>query len=111
MTPVGIDIERIRDRIDRVAGRFLSDQEAGWVREYHRLEKLHICWGAKESLYKLNGKANVDIKTDIELEQFEYFCSENGVFRATMKTPEGTGLFTIRYSKIEDYMLVYATDQ
>jgi 4'-phosphopantetheinyl transferase len=108
LTPVGIDIERIRDRIERVTDRFLTEKELSWMNRTYRLEQLHICWGAKESLYKLNGKSNVDFKTDMELEQFDYLCIGKGSFNATMNLPEGKRDFTIQYRKIEDYMLVWA---
>jgi 4'-phosphopantetheinyl transferase len=107
-TPVGIDIEKIRDRIERVADRFLSVRESGWISNLHRLEQLHVCWGAKESLYKLHGTTDVDFKTDMELEQFEYICTGKGSISATMHLPEGKRDFIIHYRKMEDYMLVWA---
>jgi phosphopantetheinyl transferase len=105
---VGIDIEKIRDRIERVKERFLSDKELRDISNDHRLEKLHVCWGAKESLYKSYGKPDVDFKTDMHLEQFDYLCIGKGNFNATMNLPSGTDFFTIHYQKIENYMLVWA---
>jgi len=105
---IGIDIERIRERIERVKDRFLSEEELKNIGAEQRLEKLHICWGAKESLYKWYGKPDVDFKADMMLEQFHYLCIGKGMFRATMNLPEGIGYFTIHYQKIGDYMLVWA---
>jgi 4'-phosphopantetheinyl transferase len=107
-TPVGTDIERIRDRIERVAERFLTLEELDQVGYNDRLEKLHIYWGAKESLYKLNGKPNVDLQKDIRIEPFDYLCIDEGICRATMNTPGGVGSYNIFYRKIEDYILVWA---
>ena len=105
---VGIDIEKIGARIERVKERFLSEEELENIGNDQRLEKLHLCWGAKESLYKLYGKPNIDFKTDIALEQFDYLCIGRGIFHARMNLPEGAGSYTLRYQKIEEYMLVYA---
>jgi 4'-phosphopantetheinyl transferase len=106
--PVGIDIERIRERIERVAERFLSSEEQDQAGDNDRLVKLHIYWGAKESLYKLYGKPDVDFRADIRIGAFDYLCIGEGACRAEMNTPEGMGFYTIFYRKIEDYMLVWA---
>jgi 4'-phosphopantetheinyl transferase len=106
--PVGIDIERIRERIERVAERFLSSEELDQTGDTDRLEKLHVCWGAKESLYKLYGKPEVDFQKDIRIKPFDYLCIGEGNCLAEMNTPEGSGFYTIFYRKIEDHMLVFA---
>jgi phosphopantetheinyl transferase len=105
---VGIDIERIRERIERVTERFLSLEEREEIGDTNRLEKLHICWGAKESLYKLYGKPEVDFQADIRINPFDYLCTGERRCGATMNTPEGVGFYDIFYMKIEDYMLVWA---
>jgi len=110
-TPVGIDIEKIRDRIERVAERFLSREELEQIDNNDRLEKLHVYWGAKESLYKLHGKPEVDLQKDIQIEPFDYLCIGEGSCLAKMNTPEGLGLYDIFYRKIEDYMLIWALRQ
>ena len=107
--PVGIDIEKISNRVERIQERFLSPTELNSIGVVNRTENLHICWGAKESLYKLNGKPDVDFQTDIHLEQFHYLCTGNGHFQATMQTSAGLEKFEISYRQIEDYMLVWAT--
>ena len=106
--PVGIDIERIRDRIERISERFLSKEELDHTGNNYRLEKLHVSWGVKESLYKLYGKPDVDLQNDIRIEPFDYLCIGEGTCRAAMKTLEGLGFYNIFYRKIEDYMMVWA---
>jgi 4'-phosphopantetheinyl transferase len=107
-SPVGIDIERIRERIERVSERFMSKAEHENTGNKDRLEKLHIYWGAKESLYKLHGKPEVDLQNDIRIEPFDYLCIGEGTCRAAMNKPDGTGYYNIFYRKIEDYIMVYA---
>jgi 4'-phosphopantetheinyl transferase len=103
---VGIDIEMLKDRIERVKEKFLSEAERSWIGEHNRLEKLYICWGSKESLYKLNGKPEVEFGKDIIVEPFEY-RNANGQCTVRMKTGKGIQNFQVFYEKINDYMLVY----
>ena len=78
---VGIDIEKIRDRIERVKNRFLTEKELDFIGEKNRLEKLHVCWGVKESLYKLNGTPDVEFRSNIVLDQFDYLCNDHLPFK------------------------------
>ena len=105
---VGIDIEKIRDRIEKVSERFLNKEELDHAGNSNRREKLHVLWGTKESLYKLYGKPDVDFQKDIRIEPFDYFCTGEGSCLATMNTPDGLGFYSVFYRKIEDYMLVWA---
>lgn len=106
-TPVGIDIEKIKDRIERVKDKFLSKEEIDRIGPDARLEKLYICWGVKETLYKLYGKPEVEFGKDIQTDPFEYNPGGTGELRAMMRTPEGTGKYTLSWERIDDYMLVY----
>jgi phosphopantetheinyl transferase (holo-ACP synthase) len=105
---VGIDIERIRDRIERVKDRFLSAEELNGIGTKDRLEKLHVIWGAKESLYKIHGKPEVEFCRDIIIESFDYLCSGKGECTGRMVTPGGQTFYDIFYEKISGYLLVYA---
>ena len=66
---VGIDIERISDKLSRVAHKFLSPTERILAGE--DLLKMCVYWCAKESLYKWYGKKNLSFKENIYIEPFE----------------------------------------
>ncbi len=66
---VGIDLERISDKLSRVAHKFLSTSEL--EHSENDLVKLCIYWCAKESLYKWYGKKNLSFKENIYIEPFE----------------------------------------
>jgi phosphopantetheinyl transferase (holo-ACP synthase) len=106
--PVGIDIERITDRIERIRSKFLVPEEEQRLGEVNRLEKLYVAWGAKESLYKIYGRPEVELQRDIFIESFTYLCTGKGQCCGRMKTPEGDELYTVFYERIDGYMLVYA---
>ncbi|MCB0735137.1 MAG: 4'-phosphopantetheinyl transferase superfamily protein [Flavobacteriales bacterium] len=68
--PVGIDIERITNRIERIAHRFIHPAEAQRLAEEAsaKLRDQYIIWCAKEAAYKLYGKKAVDFRDDIRIE-------------------------------------------
>jgi 4'-phosphopantetheinyl transferase len=106
--PVGIDIERLKDRIHRIYERFLTPGEDRAIGETNRLEKLYIAWGAKEALYKIHGKPEVDFQHDIHIGSFDYLCRRIGQCSAMLNMPDGMEEYDIFYERISDYMLVYA---
>jgi phosphopantetheinyl transferase len=105
---VGIDVEQLRDRIYRVSDKFLSGEEMESIGTENRLEKLYIYWGAKEALYKLHGKPEVEFRRDIYVETFDYLCEGKGQCRALMQTPSGRSAYDIYYENLAGFMLVYA---
>lgn len=105
---VGIDIERLKDRIYRIKDKFLTVEEDQKIGETDRLEKLYIAWGAKESLYKIYGRPEVELQRDIFIDSFPYLCGGKGQCTARMTTPEGLKKFDVFYEIISGYMLVYA---
>jgi phosphopantetheinyl transferase len=106
--PVGIDIERLKDRIHRIREKFLTVEEDRHLGETNRLEKLYVAWGAKEALYKIYGRPEVDFQRDIFIDSFDYLCDRKGQCSARMNTTEGMEMFDVFYERISDYMLVYA---
>jgi len=65
---VGIDMEKIRPRIEKVKEKFLSDEELDALAEDFRLDYLTLGWCAKEALYKLYGYRSMDFRENMRLE-------------------------------------------
>lgn len=106
--PVGIDVEQLRDRIERVKSRFLSDRELETINDENRLEKLYIHWGAKEAIYKLHGGPEVDFRNDIYIHPFDYLCNMEGICKATLTTPQYIQDIQVFYGKTGTSMLTVA---
>ncbi len=104
--PVGMDIEKMSDRIERVQDRFLSTEELQQLGEINRREKLYVCWGVKEALYKIHGKPDVEFTRDIITAPFAY-TSGKGTSKAQMTVGNLTREYQLCYEEIEGYMLVY----
>ena len=105
---VGVDIERMKDRIEKVKERFLSASELEQVGTEHRVEKLHVLWGAKECLYKIAGRPDTDFRIDLRVEPFDYLCNKKGACRASLDFHGSIREVKVVYETIEEYMLVCA---
>lgn len=102
---VGIDIEHISSKIERIAGKFMTSEELAFMAPANRTEHLYICWCAKEAIYKLRGKTGISFKDHIHLQSFVF--AEDGCFEASFETPELSRMFKVQYEKFEDYMIGY----
>lgn len=107
---VGIDIQIIVPKIERIASKFISDREMHNLHLTNRLEMMHIYWGAKECLYKAYGKRGLDFKRDMFIDDFEYSADEvsftGGVIKGNYKKE-----FRLIANTIDDFILVYAIDE
>ena len=70
---VGIDIEKQREKILRIAPKFTPVNEYETFENHNDLvRKLTIVWGAKESLYKIYGKKKLLFLHHIYIEDFNF---------------------------------------
>jgi len=106
--PVGIDIELIRSRIERVANRFLLPEELAFLPGAGRMEPLTLCWSVKEAVYKIFGTPEIDLQRDIVIEPFEYLCSPSGTLTARLRVSEKVLPVEIRWYRLEEAMLACA---
>lgn len=97
----GIDIEHISDRVEKVKHKFLTQNEASWIKN-HAL--LTAAWSTKEAIFKTFGK-NLDFK-DIELHPFN-LDDEAGIFAAEVLKPGFEITFKLNYQLFENDILVY----
>lgn len=100
---VGIDIEIIKEKIERVKNKFLSSKELNFINPNYQIEQLYVCWCAKEALYKLNGKKETSFKDHIHLESFDY--KQSGTLAAKIEKENIEHQFTVQYKKLDNYML------
>jgi 4'-phosphopantetheinyl transferase len=107
--PVGIDIELLHPKIERVVHKFLSEKEMAFISNASKLEQWYVCWGAKEALYKLYGKKELDFRENLLLSPFNY--NEKGELHAKILTAETNKNYCLYYEKIENYILVHVTKE
>ncbi|ASZ14027.1 4'-phosphopantetheinyl transferase superfamily protein [Chitinophaga pendula] len=71
-SPVGIDIEQVKEKIDWVSHKFLSVDELAYMDPAHDLPHKSICWSAKEAVYKWFGLGGIDFRANIRLAPFRF---------------------------------------
>lgn len=103
-TVVGIDIEKNRDKIKRIAHKFVG-QENEFLQDHRLVEQLTVLWGAKESLYKVHPKGGLSFKEHLPVQAFRLEDKETKAW--ILKEPWNEP-FKILFEPIEDFTLVYA---
>jgi phosphopantetheinyl transferase len=104
-TEVGIDIEKQREKILKIATKFTP------VKEYRTLanteaiiRKLTIVWGAKESLYKIYGKKKLRFLENIYVEDFSF---DDAKTTARISYIDFFKDYTIEFLEFEGFTCVY----
>jgi len=106
---VGVDIERIEDKIQKVTHKFLTEQEIADGGRDLSMDSLYIMWAAKETLYKLHGRRDILFKDHIYIAPFT--PQVEGLIYGTIKADDGEKMYTVHYQILDDYILSYAVDR
>lgn len=106
---VGIDIERMEEKIRRISHKFLNESEMTENGKSLSVEQLYVIWAAKETLYKLHGKRDILFREHIYIEPFT--VEEQGLIYGTIKTDYDERIFPVEYQLLDDYILAYALDR
>jgi len=106
---VGIDIEKIKPVIVKIATKFLNEEELTHFDSFeNEIEKLYVYWCTKESIFKLNGKKHLHFKDNIMIEPFDY--RKEGTLKASIIDYKHNGRFNVRYEKFDGYMFTYVIE-
>ncbi|MEY4383456.1 MAG: hypothetical protein RI995_998 [Bacteroidota bacterium] len=107
--PVGIDIEMQREKILKIAHKFVNNEELNRLQQSDPTEyikKLTVKWGAKEAIFKIKNEKGISFKDHIQLTPFELNETQ------TTATLYYIGLeekFVIHFSELDtNFTLVYA---
>ena len=104
--PVGIDIERIGNRVEKVVSHFLKQEELVTLALYSEaIPALHLAWSAKEAAFKILGQEYYDL-------QHLTTISHINVSQKTMSlNVEGRPQsLIVHYDYTEDYVLAWVQD-
>lgn len=105
---VGIDIEIIKNKILNIATKFLNPEELEFIESSSRIEQMYVVWCAKESIYKLHGKKELNFKEHIYLEPFDYRNKGNAIAKIVKKGFEKK--YLIQYERFNGYIFTYVID-
>ena len=98
---VGIDMEKPTEKLQRIAHKFLSDEELKEVN--NDTEKLSIYWSAKEAMYKLYGKRKVIFNENLFVFPFE---KNEKVIDGKIKMQTYEAIIGLSVSRWDEYILV-----
>ena len=106
VNPVGIDIEKQRDKILKIAHKFTPIEEYKTIANVNALiSKLTIVWGAKESLYKIYGKKQLLFLHHIYVNDFNFEDQET---TAEIRFEGKTTAYQVTFLEFEGFTCVYA---
>lgn len=102
---VGIDIEKQREKILKIAEKFTP------LEEYHTLaneealiRKLTIVWGAKESIYKMFAEPGLGFLQHINVADFDF---EDARTTAKVSFNGSSSLYNLEFLEFEGFTCVY----
>ncbi len=103
-TLVGIDMEKNREKIQRIAHKFV-DTESDFLDKKNIIEHLTVIWGAKESLFKIHPDGGLLFKQHLPIESFQL---KDGTTKGWIKKDNYYENYQIIFEQIEGFSLVYA---
>lgn len=106
--PIGLDIEHISDRVERIAHRFTSTDEAAYIDTHGQQDRpmYHLInWSAKEALYKLLDDTRMaDFKAAFHIAP--YTLASKGMLDATLLAAYD-GRVAVHYSLFPDFVCTW----
>ena len=105
---VGIDVERILPRIDKVKDKYLSKEELSTIPPEDNLEFLTLAWCAKEAVYKLFGLKNLDFRENIRI---RFPAAHEECFYGEVVKPGHRSQYKLYRARTDDLMVVWAIEE
>jgi len=104
---VGIDLEFMSHRISKIAHKFINNNESinknGLTEKHH----LYIHWCAKEALYKICDKKDINFKLNLFIKPFQ--LNNEGVIKGKVNSERINEEFDLNYFKYDNYIIVYTS--
>ncbi|MFW6227129.1 MAG: 4'-phosphopantetheinyl transferase family protein [Bacteroidota bacterium] len=103
---VGVDLEYMSHRISSIAHKFINDDEIITTNQEKKRYHLYIHWCAKEALYKIYDKQDINFKQNITILPFE--PENNGTIKGIVSNRYGTESFDIHYFREDEYIVAWS---
>ena len=104
--PVGIDIETISERVEKVAGRFISEDE--YIDPSQKVIHQLLHWSTKECMFKLINESGIDFKQQLHILPFT--PNKKGTIDAFETKTIKNKNFKINYEVHSTYVLTWVVD-
>jgi len=102
--PVGIDIEQVKQKVERIAHKFMREEELEFIGGPDKINQ-YVCWCAKEAVYKCFGQKEVSFADNILLQPFQF--EGHGWVDARLLKGDTDIKYDVGYLQYQDYMVGY----
>lgn len=102
--PVGIDIEKNRELIKKIAFKFV-DKENEFLQKEQLIEQLTVLWGAKESLYKIYPDGGLLFRKHLPIDAFALKDKQT---TGWIKKHPWNEQYRLYFEFVDGFTLVYA---
>lgn len=107
--PCGVDVEYIDSKALRVARRFLCEEELGLIHEDFPARDATLLWSAKESLFKLLKKENVDFARQLKITEVQDNVRRR--IEAAIISDVAETSHILSYDFIDEQVITWITDE
>ena len=104
---IGVDVEKIKNKVHSVTSKFLSSNEIGFFGKDPSTRQLIRAWTAKEAIYKALRKPGISFSENIILDEFnDKAQSANAKFISS----DQETTFKLYFYDLDDYCLTIAQE-
>ena len=103
---VGVDIEQYGTRVQKVASRFIREDERVSIASGDEIYGLLLHWSAKETMFKLMEEEAVDFVSHLHIRPFQ--LQPSGMFQACEYRSQHGRTFLIHYDTHPDFVLTFS---
>ena len=105
---IGIDIEILKDKIVKIAPKFMDITNIEELSNDDKIKKATVVWGIKESIFKIKNEKGISFPNHIFEENFKI---ENKKAEAKLIFNKKVEDFSIEFDFFEDFMFVCAFEK
>ena len=107
---IGVDIEQVKDRIDKIKHKFLHPKEIDWLsRAESGIEHLIAIWCIKEALFKIHSSKQWSFKEFYVVDEF--FLDKFSKIKCKVFDKDKEDKFLAHLEKIENYYLAITEEE
>jgi len=99
----GVDIQHFTEKINIIAKKFVTEKEELILAEMPSLDRYHLIWSAKEAIYKIYGRRQLDFRKHIKLTS----APNTTTFHGAVIKDEYVMNYNLAYFVDDNYMIVY----
>lgn len=103
----GVDIEYRSGRVLKIRRRFMNPEEEEAIDMEHETEHLLLHWCAKETLYKMIGREEVDFLRHLHVRAFPY--ADKGCFIVQETRTEQSASYSLDFLVTPDFVLTWSS--